>query len=73
MFSGYLDLQKQNMAKRKFIGLGRKPKSAALTDIEMRKEKEKQRELPDNFILGFTNQHPELYKTKPKKKVNSEE
>jgi hypothetical protein len=61
------------MTKRKFIGLGRKRKSSRSSGAEVPEQKKKEWELPDNFIFGFTNQHPNKVKTEPKKKVNSEE
>lgn len=61
------------MTKRKFIGLGRKRKTSQPSESEAEKRKKQAYELPNNFILGLTNQHPEKCYQKPEKKVNSEE
>lgn len=53
------------MTKRRFIGLGRKSRAD--------KAKKEPYELPDNFILGNTNQHREKPAKKGIKKVNSED
>lgn len=58
------------MTKRKFIGLGRKKKSVQLSDLKKKKDKDESYELPDNFIMGLTNQHADRLHSRPKKKVN---
>ncbi|HET8736180.1 MAG TPA: hypothetical protein VFM69_06255 [Pricia sp.] len=61
------------MTKRKFIGLGRKRKASLSSESEAELQKKQPYELPNNFILGLTNQHPDKFQQKPEKKVNSEE